>query len=196
MNSRSSSFDKIGLILLALVAGLVVWKLQRPSAGNDSPVKPGTPFPTLKVAGWLNLPDGQSFDPGGKIVVMDMWASYCGPCLSELPHLVTLAKRYGPLGVKFVGFTDETERELPEIKAVIERTPGFDWPVAYDARGVMSELNVRNIPTLIIFGPDGTVRRSWVGGGPHGVETTLDELLAVQRENEKSESTSPNTMRN
>jgi thiol-disulfide isomerase/thioredoxin len=182
MEPRSNYFDKIGLALIAIVLGLVVWKLRTPiDVQTEEPVKPGTTMPALDVAGWLNLPEGESFDPAGKIVVMDLWATWCGPCKAELPHLAKLAERYRPLGVHVIGLTEQGEADVPEIKALMEKTPGFTWPVGYGAQEVMMKLNIRVLPTLIIFGPDGAARRSWIGGGPQGVEETLDELLAARK---------------
>jgi hypothetical protein len=91
-----------------------------------------------------------------------------------------VARKYRPLGVAFVGLTDETERDLPAIKKFIDETPGFDWPVGYGAAPVMTELNIPGIPTLIVFGPDGRAHWSWLGEGPRGLESKLDELLAAQ----------------
>jgi thiol-disulfide isomerase/thioredoxin len=189
--SRATNFDKIGLVLLAVVLGLVVWKLQPPAdVLVDEPVKVGTPLPPLSVEGWLNVPEGESFDPTGKIVVVDLWATYCPPCVKEIPKLAEVARRYRPLGVEFVSLTDETERDLPQVKAFIDKTPGFDWPVGYGATKVMAELNIPGIPTLIVFGPDGRARWSWLGEGPQGLEAALDELLASQKNADGGESKS------
>jgi thiol-disulfide isomerase/thioredoxin len=174
-------FETVGVALLAIVLVLVIWKLRTPLGVEEQPVPAGTSIPALKVAGWLNVPEGEAFHPSGKIVVMDLWATYCPPCRSEIPHLAKLAEHYRPLGVEFVGLTDEEQQDLPTIKTFIEQTPGFNWPVGYGAMQVLNDLNIRGIPTLIVFGPDGKARRSWVGEGPQGVEETLDALLAAPK---------------
>jgi cytochrome c biogenesis protein CcmG/thiol:disulfide interchange protein DsbE len=177
MEARSSIADKVGLALLALVIVLAVWTLQAPRLA--APIERGTPMPPLEVQGWLNLADGEAFDPAGHVVVVDLWATWCVPCQVEIPRLAEVAKRYRPMGVKFVGLTDETADELPLIKDFIANTPGFDWPVGYGARSFFNALAIEGIPTLMVFGADGRARWSVSGAGQPGLEAALDEALAA-----------------
>ena len=170
---RRSLTDRVGLVLLIAVAALVVMRLA-PRIGT--PVAVGTQLPELNAEGWLNLPDGEAFDPAGKLVVVDCWASWCPSCLADLPDLATIAADYRPRGVQFVGVTQETAADLPAIEATISRTPGFDWPVAYGATEFMGRLNIGAIPTVILFGRDGKVR--WSGNGSSGLEQAIQDALS------------------
>ena len=172
-NTRSLP-DRAGLALLALVAALIAWRVLRPAAG-EFPVAAGTPLPPLKMEGWLNVEDGEPFDPTGEIVVVDCWATWCGPCREDLPRMAELAADYRRRGVKFVGVTQETAVDLPEIESAIAHTPGFDWPVGYGAYEFMNALNIRGIPTVILFGRDGKAR--WSGHGSYDLAAELDEAL-------------------
>jgi thiol-disulfide isomerase/thioredoxin len=160
--------------------GIVVLAACGPRSSTAPPVPLGTPMPRLTVAGWLNLPAGESFDPTGKIVVVDLWATYCGPCRAEMPRMARIAAQYQPLGVEFVGLTDETAADVPGIRGFIDQTPGFDWPVGYGAIEFMAALDIRAIPTVIVFGPDG--RALWSGIGTFGLEAALDNALARNAE--------------
>jgi thiol-disulfide isomerase/thioredoxin len=175
----SDRTDKIGLFVLVAIVGLVIWKLQTNLGGMRAPIEPGTPMPPMEMDGWLNLPEGESFDPAGKIVVVDLWATWCPPCRAEMPRLAEVAKRYRPLGVEFVGLTSETERDLPQIEEFIADTPGFDWPVGYGAMNFWNAMEIPGVPTIVVFGPDGKARWSAAGAGQPGLEAALDEALAA-----------------
>ncbi len=182
MSDRPASFvDKFGLLLVAVILAGVYLALR--SARPQNPVPPGTTLPSFAAASWLNLPEGERFDPAGKIVVVDCWATWCGPCRAEMPNLARVAARYRPLGVEFVGVTGEGAADAPQIKKFIADTPGFDWPVAYDAGDVMDQLGVHLIPTVIVFGPDGKAR--WSGVGADGLEAALDAALVENNRQEK-----------
>jgi thiol-disulfide isomerase/thioredoxin len=176
---RIKNLDVLAIVAIAVVLGLVAWRSgvgERPAA-----VKAGTPMPAMNVDGWLNLPKGESFDPTGRIVVVDLWATWCPPCRAEMPRLAKVAAQYRPLGVEFVGLTDETERDVPQIKDFIASVPGFDWPVGYGAMKFWNALDIPGVPTLVVFGRDGRARWSSVGAGQPGLEAALDEALAADR---------------
>lgn len=179
LGMQIKNLDVLAIVAIAVVLGLVAWRSGvgvRPTA-----VQPGTPMPAIDVDGWLNLPEGQSFDPTGKIVVVDLWATWCPPCRAEMPRLAKVAAQYRPLGVEFVGLTSETERDVPAIENFIASVPGFDWPVGYGAMEFWNALNIPGVPTLVVFGRDGRARWSSVGAGQPGLEAALDEALAADR---------------
>jgi thiol-disulfide isomerase/thioredoxin len=175
--SSKNSIDLILAAALVAVVGLVVWQL-RSGVASEPPVAVGTPLPPLTtVEGWINVPAGETVDVAGEIVVVDCWATYCGQCLTDLPVMVELASTYRPLGVKFIGATQETARDLPIVKQVVKNTPGFDWPVAYGASDFQNTMGFTSIPAVMLVGRDGRIL--WSGWGVPGLSDALDAALAA-----------------
>src|SRR5215468_1067601 len=65
----------------------------------------------------INLLDGKNTklaDYSGKVLVVDLWATWCGPCVQEIPHLMEIAREYKDRGVEVLGLTREDPENTPE----------------------------------------------------------------------------------
>ncbi len=120
------------------------------------------------------LPDGKSIqlaDLKGKTVILDFWATWCGPCQESMPHLEHIynaLKSSGKVAVLGVCVFDNK----PAFDAwVVAKKGVFTFPVAYDPAGrgpnsIAGKLyNVQGIPTTYLIAPDGKVITSLVGYG-------------------------------
>ena len=96
----------------------------------------------------------------GKLVLLDFWASWCAPCIVELPHLVDLQKRFqGRLQVIGVSMDDSKAIAVDTIK----RYP-VNYPVVMgDAALGKLYGGVLGLPEIYLIGRDGRVVRSWRG---------------------------------
>lgn len=91
----------------------------------------------------------------GNYVLMDMWASWCGPCRREIPNLLQLYNKYHDKGLTIVGVFvwDKLENLQPA-----KEKEGILWPQLIDSKNTAAELyGVNGIPQIILFSPDGTI---------------------------------------
>ena len=117
----------------------------------------------------------------GKPIVLNFWASWCVPCETETPLLVSLNKIYGPRGIMFVGV--DVEDQERDAEAFINQHH-VDYAVAWAPdEKVMTAYAVIGIPTTVFIGADGVVIDRYAGGfvGPEGekaLSARLERLLA------------------
>src|SRR5215831_17843653 len=106
----------------------------------------------------------------GKPVLLDFWATWCGPCRMEIPHLKALNKKYGKDGLIVIGLNleDPVQDKLAVKKFV--RDFGMDYQSVFGPSQVYRFLNSGapsyRIPQTIVFGADGAVVRRLVGYNP------------------------------
>jgi cytochrome c biogenesis protein CcmG, thiol:disulfide interchange protein DsbE len=146
-----------------------------PSSDTDDFVVPklyarsfrGGPAPELFVQQWLTPPP----DTAGKFVLIDFWATWCGPCRQSIPHLNELSAKYKDRLV-VIGISDESAEKVRAMKS-----PAIDYAVGVDPLGkTMKTVEVTGIPHSMLIDPHGIVR--FEGMPPYLTEEVLDRLLA------------------
>lgn len=202
--SNNSSFwtlTKIGILIsvgLLLLAILPAFQQDQREPGYDITMnEPGTVPPSS--SGTVALPaslleenfkllNGESrklADYEGKVLLIDIWATWCGPCRQSIPHLVELAKEYKNKGVEIIGLT--TEQDDPDEQFVREFSAQLkiNYPIGWANPTLESGLkNGRSgIPQTIIVGRDGKVKYHTVGFHPKLIpemKAVLDEALGSE----------------
>jgi thiol-disulfide isomerase/thioredoxin len=132
------------------------------SAGRASGLlgKPAPDVPlTLLAGGKFRLADHK-----GHVVVLDFWASWCGPCMQAMPQVDSVVAEFADRGVELVSVNLQ---EVPTaITSALERLK-INPAVALDVDGALSEYyQVTAIPQTVVIDADGTVAQLFVGAGP------------------------------
>ena len=124
-------------------------------------------------------PDGQTIqlsDLQGKYVLIDFWASWCGPCRKENPKVVGLYEKYKDKGFEILGVSLDRDRAR-WVKAIAD--DGLSWPQISDLKGWKSShaatYGVRSIPTTVLLDQQGKIIARNLRA--HQLESRLAELL-------------------
>lgn len=104
----------------------------------------------------------------GKVVVINLWASWCGPCRREVPEYEKVRKDYTGREVEFIGLTTEDPRTASERVNKFLRDVSFGFRLGWADRELASALmNGRNaIPQTLVIDADGRIVTHWSGYSP------------------------------
>src|SRR5262249_16436935 len=106
----------------------------------------------------------------GKPVLLDFWATWCGPCRMEIPHLKALHKKYGKDGLVVIGMNLEDPVQDKQAVKKFVKDFGMDYQSVFAPAQIYRYLNAGagsyRIPQTIVFGADGAVIRRLVGYNP------------------------------
>lgn len=133
----------------------------------------------VQVIGWLRAPDLPETAPGfalhdldgklvtlddfaGRTVVLNFWATWCGPCRVEMPWLQKLHERYAEQGLVVLGLATDAAGRAPVERFLAER--GITYPVAMADDAIVRDFGgIRGIPTTFIIDRAGVIRHRVVG---------------------------------
>lgn len=129
------------------------------------------------------LVDGSSFtlsENSGKVILLNFWATWCGPCVGEMPAFQDLYEEYGD---EVVILAVNCMEDQETVDRFIEET-GYDFPIAYDEDGTVSfTYPSSGIPYTLVIGKDGIVKQIYVGAADAKTQyqiykAAIDEALA------------------
>ena len=175
--------NPLALVVVAVIAaGMLYFGLHMPrrSGGNNPPaIGFGTPAPDFT----LETLDGKNVslsDFKGKAVVVNFWATWCGPCKIETPWLVELQNQYGSQGLQVVGVAmDDSGKD--EI-AKFAKDMGMNYPVLIGKEAVGDAYGgVPALPESFFVGRDGKIVDKIIGlKGRSDIEDSVKKALDTQ----------------
>jgi uncharacterized protein (TIGR03435 family) len=153
------------------------------AALHASAIHTGAPAPALSLAQVLQAPQGTQISwPAlrGKVVVLEFWATWCGPCVAEIPHLNQLADDFAGK-VQFISVDDEADTV---VKKFLASHPMHAW-IGLDASGAtFKSFNVVSRPTTIVVDANGQIAKI---GVPQDVTPALLSMVLKSSTTPKAE---------
>lgn len=157
-------------------------KLIKPKA---DPQSESAHQPNIKVQDWVGkpAPDFQVKDLNGEdlslekykgqIVLLDFWATWCPPCLKEIPKLKNVYEKYKDQNFQIIGIS--LDRSMPPLAAYVQDEE-LAWIQYWDqSRTVRDQYGVRAIPTAFLIDDEGIIRKASLGG--FDVDSAVTELI-------------------
>jgi thiol-disulfide isomerase/thioredoxin len=112
----------------------------------------------------------------GYVILIDFWTTWCPPCRSTIPVLISLYDKYKDQGFIVLGISNESKSTLTAFRDEIN----INYPILIDNQNVMRTYGVQSIPNMFIFNKSGKIVKHQVGFSPEleaGFNVLIDSLL-------------------
>jgi len=173
-HSRLAPLLALGLLASCATAGGAGGEATSASAGGN---QVGAPVPELKVESL----GGKKIDVAsyrGRVLLLDVWASWCGPCKQELPMLDAMARRLKGQGIDVLAVSVDQERA--NVEKFLKGHGHWALTIAHDPAGAIAErLQPDKMPTSYVIDRAGIVRYVNAGFVPDDAATIEKRLLEV-----------------
>ncbi len=142
-------------------------------------IAPQGPAPAFRLEGMDGKPVSLD-DLKGQVVMINFWATWCGPCRQEMPLLEKLYAKYKPMGFTLLGVNVEPDSSL--ASGFLQKTP-VTFPILFDRNSDVSKrYQVAGMPSTAIVDRKGNLRWVHKGYKPGDENAYLDQIRALIRE--------------
>lgn len=168
MSRRGVALGAVAIVLGAVLMLSLAWGLRHAALSNPPVLGRTAPRLAIQTAGGEQV---RVWELQGKPVVLNFWASWCGPCRAEQPVLAAVWERYRDQGVVVLGVSFQDARSAATAFA---STYGSTWPLVEDpGSAVALRYGVTGVPETFVIGPDGRIAVKFVAA------VRYEELTAV-----------------
>lgn len=170
----------MALVLLAALGASSCNSNDPPSSYRSNPNLPALPALVLDTE--LKAASGDPIklsNYSGKVVLVNLWATWCGPCRMETPELVRLHKEYSERGVEFVGLsTEDPDMSAEKVREFVNQYQVL-YPIGWATRDVALTLmqGQTSIPQSFIITRDGRIQKRILGFHPQRTPPQLKQAL-------------------
>ncbi|MEO5511379.1 MAG: TlpA disulfide reductase family protein [Longimicrobiales bacterium] len=150
---------RVLVFVLAGILAIMIWT----NRDRFAPVEPGRPLPSYEVYSLL----GDTIDIRdykGSVVVLNVWATWCGPCVREMPALERLHQTLGPKGLEIIAVSVDTTPNADALVASFRDRFALTFPLLRDPSGhIEQRLGVQGFPTTFIIDRRGRIIEKLIG---------------------------------
>lgn len=162
------------------------------NTGSDAPPEKKKvvypPAPSAIMQADIKLLDGTTFklqDKKGKVMLVNLWATWCIPCVAEMPHIVEMQEKFKDKGFEVIGLdSDDESKEQIEAFAAKQK---LNYQLGWADGALMSEFikitRLQGIPQSILINREGQLTGIFTGGGPSTVnklKETVEKVVTEQ----------------
>jgi cytochrome c biogenesis protein CcmG/thiol:disulfide interchange protein DsbE len=170
----------LGFSFVWLVLTAVIFPAAKPAMETGPAV--GLHAPAFKL---MDRDNKEIFFQGqaGKPVIINMWASWCPPCRSEMPALEKVYQQYKSAGLIVYGVNAANQDNPRDVENFLTSN-GITFPILLDKDGSVAKLYaMRALPTTFFIAPDGTIHQVMIGGPftESFLRSQVEDLLALEK---------------
>ena len=144
------------------------------------------PAPELEIAEWIEQEPVKLADLRGRVVLLDFWATWCGPCIQAFPHLSEWHKKYGAQGLTILGVTHyygegdgQDLTPAAELEFIRNFKQRYKLPYGFavaDNEKTHRAYYVTGLPTAVLIDRAGRIRFTQIGTGPTAAQELAEQI--------------------